>query len=72
MDPRGKCPDLWIQEIIWLKKFSLQGRLEVRWLALGFGEADPRIQDNLETISSALEGKWDGDDLIYKPKLEKC
>ena len=19
-----------------------------------------------------LEGKWDGDDLIYKPKLEKC
>ena len=23
-------------------------------------------------ISSVLEEKWDVDDLIYKPKLEKC
>ena len=51
-------------------KFSLQGKTIVRWLALGFGEADPQIYDNSETISSTLEGKWDGDDLIYKPKLE--
>ena len=26
----------------------------------------------MKTTSSALEEKWNEDDLIYKPKLEKC